>query len=121
MTGGTVVILGPTGRNFAAGMSGGTAYIFDPQGVFPSQCNQEMVFLEKASEDDELVLERLISSHNQMTESTVTQEILSGWVENKNKFVKVMPKDYKRVLGVIKTAQSKGMTEEDAIMEAMNG
>ena len=121
MTGGTVVILGPTGRNFAAGMSGGTAYIFDPQGVFPSQCNQEMVFLEKVSEDDEQVLERLISSHHQMTASTLAQEILSSWVENKNKFVKVMPKDYKRVLGVIKTAQSKGMTEEDAIMEAMNG
>ena len=121
MTGGTVVILGPTGRNFAAGMSGGTAYIFDPRGIFPSQCNQEMVFLEKVSKNDEPVLETLISNHHQMTASTLAQEILSSWVENKNKFVKVMPKDYKRVLDVIKTAQSKGMTEEDAMMEAMNG
>jgi glutamate synthase (NADPH/NADH) large chain len=121
MTGGTVVILGPTGRNFAAGMSGGTAYIFDPRGVFPSQCNQEMVFLEKLGKNDEQVLERLISNHHQMTTSTLAQEMLSNWMENKDKFVKVMPKDYKRVLDVIKTAQSKGMTEEDAIMEAMNG
>jgi len=121
MTGGTVVILGPTGRNFAAGMSGGTAYIFDPRGVFPSQCNQEMVFLEKLGKNDEQVLERLISNHHQMTTSTLAQEMLSNWMENKDKFVKVMPKDYKRVLDVIKTAQSKGMTEEDAMMEAMNG
>tara|TARA_B110000444_G_scaffold250262_1_gene276399 strand:- start:698 stop:940 length:243 start_codon:yes stop_codon:yes gene_type:complete len=80
-----------------------------------------MVFLEKVSKNDEQVLETLISNHHQMTASTLAQEILSSWVENKNKFVKVMPKDYKRVLDVIKTAQSKGMTEEDAMMEAMNG
>jgi glutamate synthase (ferredoxin) len=102
-------------------MSGGTAYIFDPRGVFSSQCNQEMVLLEKVSKNDEQVLKTLISNHHQMTASTLAQEILSRWVENKNKFVKVMPKDYKRVLDVIKTAQSKGMTEEDAMMEAMNG
>jgi glutamate synthase (ferredoxin) len=120
MTGGTIVILGATGRNFAAGMSGGTAYIFDPRDIFPSQCNKEMVFLEELSEEDERFLEKLISSHNQMTGSTLAEEILSDWMRNKKKFVKVMPKDYKRVLEVIKAAQSTGMAEENAIMEAMN-
>ncbi len=78
------------------------------------------MFLEELSEEDERFLEKLISSHNQMTGSTLAEEILSDWMRNKKKFVKVMPKDYKRVLEVIKAAQSTGMAEENAIMEAMN-
>jgi glutamate synthase (NADPH) large chain len=121
MTGGTVAILGATGRNFAAGMSGGTAYVFDPRDMFHSRCNKEMVFLEKLSGEDEQALERLISNHNQVTGSLLAERILSNWIESKKQFIKVMPKDYKRILDVIKTAQSKGITEEDAIMEAMSG
>ena len=99
MTGGRVVILGKTGRNFAAGMSGGIAYIWDPERRFKVRCNPEMVELEsiEAEADADEVFE-LITNHERYTGSTVARDILAKWEENLAHFVKVMPTDYKRVL-----------------------
>ena len=99
MTGGRVVILGPTGRNFAAGMSGGAAYIWDPHDRFLRNCNLGMVELEKVVEDEDIdELRRLIESHHEYTRSPVAADLLDRWSETLGQFVKVMPIDYKRVL-----------------------
>jgi glutamate synthase domain-containing protein 3 len=99
MTGGRVVILGETGRNFAAGMSGGIAYIWDPKNRFAANCNAEMVDLDDLETDvDVAELRQLIENHLAFTESTVAASILAKWNESVGQFVKVMPKDYKRVL-----------------------
>ena len=122
MTGGRVVILGPTGRNFAAGMSGGVAYIYDPDNQFPAHCNTEMVDLEKISGDEEEdAVRRLIKNHLRYTQSTVAQKILDRWHLHKEKFVKVMPKDYKRILEAMEKARRTGMPEDEAVMEAAHG
>lgn len=106
MTGGRVVILGPTGRNFAAGMSGGIAYVFDQDGAFESRCNTEMVNLERVEEPEEMVeLHEMILRHVQYTGSTVAENILNHWQTSMRKFVKVMPSDYKRVLNAQKQKQ----------------
>tara|TARA_B000000437_G_scaffold210889_1_gene181230 strand:- start:464 stop:1531 length:1068 start_codon:yes stop_codon:yes gene_type:complete len=97
MTGGTAVILGETGRNFAAGMSGGIAYIWDEHGAFEEKCNKELVLLESVSEDAE-ELKRLIQNHLSYTNSTRAKEILDSWEHALTQFIKVMPVDYKRVL-----------------------
>ena len=99
MTGGRVVVLGPTGRNFAAGMSGGLAYIWDPNNSFSKNCNLGMVdvYPVKAKEDIE-ELKRLIEQHFELTGSTVAQKILSSWEAALAQFVKVFPRDYRRVL-----------------------
>ena len=99
MTGGRVVILGPTGRNFAAGMSGGIAYIWDPNDEFLRNCNLGMVALEKVeNEEDVDELKTLIELHQNYTASTVATSVLDRWDETLPQFVKVMPTDYKRVL-----------------------
>ncbi|MEE4301097.1 MAG: glutamate synthase large subunit [Pseudomonadales bacterium] len=99
MTGGRAVILGPTGRNFAAGMSGGVAYVWDPQGEFPGRCNPEMVDLDPLSASEDVAeLEELIRKHAAYTGSTVAERILERWSDAQREFVKVMPRDYKRVL-----------------------
>jgi glutamate synthase (NADPH/NADH) large chain len=99
MTGGRVVILGPTGRNFAAGMSGGIAYIWDPASRFKAQCNMEMVELEKVDASDDIAeLKALVEKHYNYTESPVARSILENWDRSLAEFVKVMPTDYKRVL-----------------------
>ena len=122
MTGGRVVIIGPTGRNFAAGMSGGIAYIFDPEGHFPALCNQEMVNLSELSdEDDEKCVIDLLNNHLKYTQSTVAEEIIANWQNNKSKFVKVMPKEYERVLKALEKARATGVPEDEAVMEAANG
>ena len=122
MTGGRVVIIGATGRNFAAGMSGGEAYVFDPQGLFPARCNREMVDLEKiVTEHDEEAVRKLLKNHVRYTQSTVAQKILDRWSLHKEKFVKVMPKDYKRVLEAVEKARLTGIPEEIAVMEAAHG
>jgi glutamate synthase domain-containing protein 3 len=102
MTGGRVVILGPTGRNFAAGMSGGIAYVFDPEQALLPNCNLEMVVLEPvvAAEDVE-ELRDLIDKHRTYTESDVAARILDDWEMSLAKFVKVVPIDYKRALEAI--------------------
>ena len=99
MTGGRVVVLGPTGRNFAAGMSGGIAYILDDQGDFDTRCNREMVDLESVTDSDEAEwLRTAIERHVDLTGSGPGQRILADWPEAVGSFVKVFPKDYKRAL-----------------------
>jgi len=113
MTGGTVVVLGRTGRNFAAGMSGGVAYVFDEDGQFARRCNPSMVALDKVVPQgeqtgpavglhremaDELLLKKLIEDHHRWTGSLRARELLDSWAEARGKFVKVFPHEYKRVL-----------------------
>jgi glutamate synthase domain-containing protein 3 len=99
MTGGRVVVLGPTGRNFAAGMSGGEAFVLDEQGRFAGLCNREMVDLEAVdSPADVKDLRRLLTEHLEATGSVTARRVLDNWDDFLPKFVKVMPRDYKRVL-----------------------
>jgi len=99
MTGGRAVILGPTGRNFGAGMSGGVAYVLDAGGNFASMCNQEMVALETLEYEEEIaILKGLIEEHLEYTGSAVAKRVLDDWDRSLEHFVKVMPMDYKRVL-----------------------
>ena len=106
MTGGRVVILGPTGRNFAAGMSGGIAYVWDPHDAFLVNCNLGMVELEKVEADEDAAeLRELIEKHRDLTGSTVAADVLARWDEVLPQFVKVMPTDYKRVLEEQKAAR----------------
>ena len=122
MTGGRVVIIGPTGRNFAAGMSGGIAYIYDPEEKFPPLCNKEMVNLSQLSEEsDEQCVHELLNNHLKYTQSAVAERILADWQNNKSKFVKVMPRDYERVLKAMEKARATGIPEDEAVMEAAHG
>jgi glutamate synthase (NADPH/NADH) large chain len=99
MTGGRAVVLGPTGRNFAAGMSGGIAYVWDPAGEFAAKCNMGTVDLESVAEDKDIAeLRELIEQHREFTRSPVAERILDRWPEVLGEFVKVMPIDYKRVM-----------------------
>jgi glutamate synthase (NADPH/NADH) large chain len=121
MTGGKVVILGRTGRNFAAGMSGGTAYVYDPEGELPNNLNAEMVELEALDEDDLEYLRGTIQAHVDATDSAVGQRILADWPVQHRHFVKVMPRDYKRVLQAIAEAERDGVDIDKAIMAAAHG
>ena len=119
MTGGRVVVLGPTGRNFAAGMSGGVAYVLDLAGDFAGHCNKQMVELERLEKKEEIEeVRRMIETHAQVTESDRAKHILNLWEEMVPKFVKVIPKDYKRVLSALERIKSSGLTGEQAIMAA---
>ncbi len=119
MTGGKVVILGKTGRNFAAGMSGGVAYVLDEAGDFKSRCNMELVTLEKLTDPNEIEdLWKLIQRHQTYTTSALAGEILADWKNSISKFVKVLPQDYARVLASLKKVQSQGLSGDDAIMAA---
>jgi len=99
MTGGRVVVLGTTGRNFAAGMSGGIAYVYDKDHRFEGRCNPELVDLEELGEGDEDEVKALISEHAARTGSLVARNVLASWDRASERFVKVMPRDYKRVVG----------------------
>jgi glutamate synthase (NADPH/NADH) large chain len=124
MTGGRVVVLGPTGRNFAAGMSGGIAYVYDPHGTFAAQVNYEMVDLEDLASDDVAWLQETIERHHALTQSAVADRIISKWASEAKHFRKVMPRDYKKVLTVIEAARAEGLNESDTaqrIMEAARG
>src|SRR5581483_3177058 len=104
MTGGTVVVLGTTGRNFAAGMSGGIAYVLDLDGQFAKRCNLAMVDLEPVADaEDDAALKRLIENHARYTNSRRAREILDGWSEHRARFVKVFPKEYRRALAELAT------------------
>ena len=106
MTGGTALIIGPTGRNFAAGMSGGSAFIWDPDGTFPDRCNREMVALEPLEDPEDIELVRdLLIQHAGYTRSAVAARLLKDWDGTIGQFVKVMPVDYRRVLDQRKAAQ----------------
>jgi glutamate synthase (NADPH/NADH) large chain len=98
MTGGRVVVLGKTGKNFAAGMSGGIAYVFDADNNFEKLCNQEMVDLEPLTGEDKLEIKRMIEQHLEYTGSTPARLLLDDWDNLSAGFVKVMPRDYKAVL-----------------------
>ena len=121
MTGGRVVVIGPTGRNFAAGMSGGLAYVLDTAGDFSRRCNHGMVDLETLSAEDGEIVKDLLTRHLRLTQSTVAKKLLANWVAMQGKFIKVIPKDYKRVLAAIAKAQQSGISEEQAMMEASHG
>jgi len=121
MTGGRVVVLGPTGRNFAAGMSGGVAYVHDPQGLFPPCCNRQMVDLESLGPQDTDALKAILQAHQIATGSTVAQRLLADWPVAARGFVKVMPREYRRVLEAIERARASGVPEDVAVMEAVNG
>jgi glutamate synthase domain-containing protein 3 len=98
MTGGRVAVLGRTGRNFAAGMSGGVAYVLDTDSTFASRCNPELVDLEGLDEHDEAELHKMVSEHAERTGSAVARRLLAGWDDAVKTFVKVMPRDYRRAL-----------------------
>jgi len=107
MTGGRVVILGSTGRNFGAGMSGGIAYVWDPKNEFAKKCNKETFELEALStSEDILELKELITNHLDYTQSPVAKQLLQNWEQSVSQFVKVMPTDYKRVLAEMAAARS---------------
>ena len=122
MTGGRVVVIGRTGRNFAAGMSGGVAYVLDEAGDFKRRCNLGMVDLESLVdvEDVEWVKD-LLSRHIRYTQSAVAARLLVNWERTREKFWKVMPKDYKRVLAALKKAQETGMSADEAVMASAHG
>ncbi len=118
MTGGRVVVLGPTGRNFAAGMSGGVAYVLDESGDFSIHCNQEMVDLEQLSDSDTQEIKAMIENHVEYTDSDKGKRVLADWNNNVSKFIRVMPKDYKRMLGAIQRVEAKGLSGDEALMAA---
>ncbi|MSU41828.1 MAG: glutamate synthase subunit alpha, partial [Pedosphaera sp.] len=118
MTGGIVVVLGPTGRNFAAGMSGGVAYILDEKGDFATRCNLQMVAIEKPDDEDVATLKAMIGNHAINTKSIRAANLLKDWPQYLPKFVKVMPRDYKRVLIAIQKAKAAGLTGDDALNAA---
>ena len=122
MTGGRVVVLGPTGRNFAAGMSGGIAYVLDEDGAFAERCNMGLVDLEPlVAEEDEPEVKNLIDRHLQYTGSAVAQRILADWQTAKARFVKVMPRDYKRVLDDRKAARRAERREPPVLAQVASG
>ena len=119
MTGGKVVVLGETGRNFAAGMSGGVAYILDEAGDFATRCNMSMVDLEKLEDVEEISdLRQMLQTHVDLTGSAKASKVLAAWDEMVPVFVKVMPRDYKRVLQAIERAIAAGLSGDDALTAA---
>jgi glutamate synthase (ferredoxin) len=119
MTGGRVVVLGPTGRNFAAGMSGGVAYVLDEAGDFARRCNLQMVSLEKLVDADEIeTVWKLIQRHQTYTKSARAAKILAEWQATIPLFVKVMPKDLKRAQECLRKIEQTGLGGEEAIMAA---
>ena len=110
MTGGRVVVIGPTGRNFGAGMSGGIAYVLDEAGDFAIRCNREMVDLEPLAEEEDATLVRgLLERHRDATGSAVADALLDDWAGAVSRFVKVMPRDYRRVLEEQRAAEREGV------------
>ncbi|NBP12341.1 MAG: glutamate synthase subunit alpha, partial [Actinobacteria bacterium] len=118
MTGGTVVILGKTGRNFAAGMSGGRAFVLD---LIPSLVNTEMVDVLSIPKDQEENLKSILSRFYAETGSLIAHQLLGDWQVALKRFSLVMPRDYAKVLAVIDKAEREGRSVDDAIMEALNG
>ena len=119
MTGGRVVVLGVTGRNFAAGMSGGVAFVLDEKGDFATRCNTSMADLEKVTEQADIDgLYELIKKHADLTKSQKAFKVLALWEEMLPKFVKVMPRDYARVLKALKKANDDGLTGDEALNAA---
>src|SRR5258707_4897051 len=119
MTAGRVVVLGPTGRNFAAGMSGGIAYVLDEIGDFPKKCNKEMVSLFKLEDAEEIEQVRdMIRKHAEYTNSERSWKVLALWEEMMPKFVKVYPNDYRRVIETLRRVKATGVSDDEAEMVA---
>jgi glutamate synthase (NADPH/NADH) large chain len=121
MTGGQVVVLGQTGRNFGAGMSGGLAFVYDPDETFIRRLNFEMVDLDPLEQEDIEWLRGILRTHQSETDSAVAARILARWHESVRNFKKVFPKDYKRVLEAMRTAEEQGRDVNEAIMAAAHG
>ena len=121
MTGGKVVVLGPTGRNFGAGMSGGLAFVYDPDDTFARRLNFEMVDIDPIEDDDREWLRDVIRRHQSETDSAVAARILARWHDEVRHFVKVFPKDYKRVLEAVRLAEEQGKDVDEAIMASAHG
>ena len=121
MTGGRVIVLGETGRNFAAGMSGGIAYVYDRNGTFVDNLNTELVDLVPFDDEDLDYLRAMLTEHRDETRSPIAAKILGNWAVAQTKFAKVMPRDYKRVLDAIDVAERTGRDVNEAIMEAARG
>ncbi|HTZ08220.1 MAG TPA: hypothetical protein VMB72_04060, partial [Acidimicrobiales bacterium] len=115
------VVLGPTGRNFAAGMSGGIAYVHDPARDFAERVNFEMVDLEPLDEDDRRWLVEVITRHRDETGSAVATRVLAAGGAGLGDFVKVMPRDYRRVLEATQRAVAEGVSVDEAVMAAAHG
>jgi len=111
MTGGRVIILGKTGRNFAAGMSGGIAYVYDEHNIFRPKCNLDMVELEPIKEEDKDTIYHLLHNHIIYTKSSKAKKIVDNIYEELKKFIKVMPMEYKRILEGVKLEQKLNVTE----------
>ena len=119
MTGGRVVVLGQTGRNFGAGMSGGVAFVLDERGDFATRVNMQMLGLEQLEEGADIdSLRGLIQKHFDYTGSERARALLADWPRAATRFVKVMPKDYKRVLACVRRAHDQGLSGDEAIMAA---
>jgi glutamate synthase (NADPH) large chain len=117
MTGGRVVVLGPTGRNFGAGMSGGTAYVYDGDGTFAQRLNPDMVDLEGLDDEDRQWLFDIIAAHGAETGSAVSARLRADWAREMGAFVKVMPRDYRRVLEATARAAAAGTSVDEAVMD----
>lgn len=118
MTGGKVVVLGSTGRNFGAGMSGGVAYVYDDKGDFYGKCNMGMVSIGLVDDEDQNFLSDMVRKHFDYTGSQVAKTLLDNWAESIRKFKKVMPNDYKRMLENIKRVEKSGLSGDEAMMAA---
>ena len=118
MTGGRVVVLGATGRNFAAGMSGGVAYVVDGEGKFASRCNKQMVSLGPAPESEIAAVKRMVERHAELTGSSLARRLLERWGETAGRIVRVMPNDYRRMLDAQSKMRAKGLSAEEAEMAA---
>ena len=119
MTGGRVVILGPAGRNFGAGMSGGIAYVLDEPGDFPGRVNTQMVGIEKLEDPLEIAeIRAMVEKHLAYTKSGRARQVLDAWSQLVPKFVKVIPRDYQRMLTCLKRAHEQGLSGDDAVMAA---
>jgi glutamate synthase (NADPH) large chain len=111
--------LGQTGRNFAAGMSGGEAYVYDADGTFAQRCNYEMVEAEKLVDPTEIAeVEAMIRRHYEYTDSPVAKQMLEQWASTVAQFTKVMPRDYKRVMDAYAEVTAQGLSGDDAMMAA---
>ncbi|WP_250277665.1 glutamate synthase large subunit [[Clostridium] colinum] len=118
MTGGKVLILGKTGRNFGAGMSGGIAYVYNEDGEFPNKCNLQLISLEELNNEDKEDLKQMLQNHYKYTNSPKAKKMLDNIEVEINKFTKVIPKAYKKVIEQIKIAKEEGLSEDDAMMKA---
>jgi len=118
MTGGRVVVLGPTGRNFGAGMSGGIAYVHDPAGTFAERVNYDMVSITDLDAADRDDVERMVRRHAEETGSPVAAALLDDWTVAIGQFRKVMPNDYQRVLDATARAEAEGLDVVETIMAA---